>query len=1233
MSIKDLFGKKSGKLLPLSDAEQIGEEIESSDALVSLNKEKERFVPDIDFSDPSNFAKFGTAAKYYEDSIGLIYKTFPYDGSRKERINWKNSCSLLTNYIFDNEYPKNTGFINFGFNYGNTLSTIDSYDLTNNKEYIFIKGGPNTYSETDEAKTLFGKSNYYNEEYKRASNLNLNCEDGVTVEFYLKKNDNSGSQKQVIFDLWNSASYSAVDYGRFKIEIHPGISGEENNFYVTNISGAYGVADVELNANSITDSSWHHFAIVAINTDTSILFQLFQDGILVSEKTDGTPTSQVYGPMVATIGSLIGQYSPASADLGYGKLSGSLDEFRYWKIKRTDKEISRYYFTEVYGGTNTDDANTDLGVYYKFNEGIFDKNQTSNIDANIIDYSGRISNGTWFGYTLGARETGSALVESGFTQEEPQEPILYSTHPDVIVLHSKFEKIALQHDQTNNSSIYNSFASWILETDQETTEGLYELTQIMSEFLDEFYFHVESLPTLKDSVYRDKNPLPFAKRLLESSGLNTLELFSDSSILESFISRNEEDVFEEKIHHIKNTIYQNIYNNLLYIYRSKGTEKSIRNLLRCFGIDTELLKINLYANDEKFTFEDRIQYTSQKRNYINFNNPDNFEGTVYQTIDNTDPNSISYVKGDLESRFFGNTLETEIIFPRKFEINEDFYFETDFLTCSLFGVHEPSISLDNNTWTTPDNTSIQIFAVRPEKESLDSYFVLSSSCFNIELSSSLFKDIYTEQKWLLSYRIRHEKYPFAGGILGADTGSYILEFTGINTELDIIKDRFSVSALIDQASAESYFSSPKKIYLGAHHENFTGSTIVGMDGKEQLSDVQIGATRFWINYLPDSVLESHALDMTNNGPEAFSKNVENYLSAQVNNQTVPQLETLVLNWNFDLVEKTDNGAGSSFTNLNDAGFNILDMSSGSTEQLNRYGVLSSLTKQIHHGRADFFLRNDNKAVVTKFVANSKRRLPEILNNDDLVNILQQDDIFYTRDTVPVTHFLTVEKSMYQNISEEMLRWIGTINQFNSLIGKPTDRYEADYRDLQFLRRMFFENVENIPDFEKFVEFYKWIDESIGKLILALIPGTLGTTTVTSNVVESHILERNKYRHKLPTLEFKGKEPVAAVRTINELKYNWKFGHAPIPLDETNNCLWWKQREEKETDREKIFAVLKSTYDRKFTTVYDLNVDAIVVINKNPKEQEIVKQTTKFGSGEYLEIDIPFIVDEKDCNDK
>jgi len=1233
MSIKDLFGKKSGKILPLTDTESIGKEVESADLLDSLKKEKDRFIPDVDFSEPQNFARFGSASKYYEDAVKLIYKTFPYDGSRNEKTEWSNSSSLLVNYVFNNLYPKNTGYVNIGLNYGSTVDSTDNLTLTDHPEYIFVKGGPNTYSQTDAAKDLFGKSNYYNEEYKRASNLSLNCEDGVTVEFYLKKNNNLGSPIQVVFDLWNSASYSAVDYGRFKIETHPGILGEENNFYITNISGAAGTADVELNASTISDSEWHHYAIVAINSDTSILFQLFQDGILVSEKIQGTPTSQIIGPMNATIGALIADYHPTSATLGYGKLSGSIDEFRYWKIKRTDKEIARYYFTEVYGGTNTDDANTDLGVYFKFNEGIFDSQQESAYDRNIIDYSGRISNGLWHGYTLGARSTGSALIESGFTQEEPADPVLYPTHPSVVSLTTQLQQKTIIHDQSNNASIYNSFASWILETDESNGQGLLEITQIISEFLDEFYFNIQYLPNIKDEVYRSENPLPFTKRLVESRGLNTLELFADSTILESLISRNEKDVFENKIHHIKNTIYQNIYNNLLYIYRSKGTEKSIRNLLRCFGIDTELVKINLYADDHSFIFEDRIEYTSQKRKYVDFNNPDRFEATVYQVTQSGNANSLAYMKGNADTKYFGNTFEAEIVFPRKFDRSEDFYFETPFLTCSLFGIHEPKSTIEDTVWATPDQASVQILSVRPEVESNDSYFMLTSSYFGIEITSSLFRDVYTDQKWLLAYRIKHEKYPFAGSVLGADTGSYFVELYGINTELDVIKEQFSISASVDSVTAETYFNSDKKIYLGSHHTNFTGSVVVGDDGKQQLSDVQIGAARFWVNYIPDSTLDMHAKDMTSHGPQAFNKNVENYLNPQIAGYTIPQSETLILHWNFDLVDSSDNGAGSPTLGLNDAGFDIIDMSSGSADELTRFQFISELSRQLHPGRGNYFLRNNTDVVSYEYIPTAKRRLPEILNNDDLVNILQEDDVTYTRDTIPVNHFLSIEKSMYQNISEEMLRWIGTITQFNNLIGKPTDRYEADYRDLQHLRRLFFLNVDNTPDFDRFVEFYKWIDESVARIIAELIPASMNTTNIASNIVESHILERNKYRHKLPTIEFKAKEPIAATRTINELKYNWKFGHAPIPLQESNNCLWWKEREEKETDRQKIFAALKSAYDRKFTTVYDLNIDAVVIINKSPKEYDIIKTITKFGSGEYLEIDIPLAVpNDIDCND-
>ncbi|HAI37433.1 MAG TPA: hypothetical protein DCM40_04480, partial [Maribacter sp.] len=68
--------------------------------------------------------------------------------------------------------------------------------------------------------------------------------------------------------------------------------------------------------------------------------------------------------------------------------------------KRTSEEIGRNWFTNIYGGTNTDKQKysdrhpVDLGVYFKFNEGITGVTAT---DSVVLDYSGRVSNGSWFG--------------------------------------------------------------------------------------------------------------------------------------------------------------------------------------------------------------------------------------------------------------------------------------------------------------------------------------------------------------------------------------------------------------------------------------------------------------------------------------------------------------------------------------------------------------------------------------------------------------------------------------------------------------------------------------------------------------------------------------------------------------------------------------------------------------------------------------------------------------------
>jgi len=88
MSVRDFFNK-SYKVLS-SDMALLGPEAESTGNISNRLIEKYRFLPPVDFENPGAFAKFGSAKRYYEDSITRIQDSYPYDGSLKERTEFQN---------------------------------------------------------------------------------------------------------------------------------------------------------------------------------------------------------------------------------------------------------------------------------------------------------------------------------------------------------------------------------------------------------------------------------------------------------------------------------------------------------------------------------------------------------------------------------------------------------------------------------------------------------------------------------------------------------------------------------------------------------------------------------------------------------------------------------------------------------------------------------------------------------------------------------------------------------------------------------------------------------------------------------------------------------------------------------------------------------------------------------------------------------------------------------------
>ena len=1111
----------------LESLDALGADVESAANVETQLKEASVFLPAIDYATASNFAIYGSAEKYYEDAVERIYTQYPYDGSEREITEFSISSSYLDRYVLNEEYPRTNGFIKFSHNGWGTRPAVDGEygaTATASYEYISLDGGPHTTlaSDSNISNAFSGsrnQTNVYDASSYRGSNLALNPASGSTIEFWLKKEKfaaGANTKKEVIFDLWNNAGVSDADYGRLRIELSGTATADESPFRITLLSGTAGFSNNEIGLNisgSVADDTWNHYAFTFQSASSDLVARIYVNGLLNDTRTTGSTVNEVTGAIQATIGALRASTTGSTlVGLGWGKLSASLDEFRYWKVARSAEQVGRNWFKQVRGGTNTDDANTSLGVYYKFNEGIVGNNS---IDSTVLDYAGRITNGTWQGYSAGARSTESAIVLSNAASSEFKDPIIYSEHPEVQTALIGLKLSGSVYDEENNSSLYNSLPSWIMEED--TSGDLKNLTQIVSSYFDKLQNQIRVLPQLRDAAYLSgsQRAISFSNRLVSNSGMVAPDIFIDTSVINELASRDESREYDLDINEIRNRIYQNIYNNIVYINKAKGTEKSFRNLIHCYGIDENLIRLNTYGDNITYELKDNFNSRAVATNLVDFNHRDRFNATVFQYTASNVANSVGFISGtaggvDLgKEDYLGLTLETEIMFPKKEGVCVSGTVESTFVKASLFGMHSANtVDVADTTWPTNDYADVRVSAVRDTLGSDDVKFRIESSTSGIpSMETVYYKDVYDNTKWNLAVRVIPDKYPIGDFVVGAtQSGSaftdtpFKFELYGVNMDLDVVRNEFLLSGSLTYQDGVNLMRSAKRVFAGAHLTNFTGSTV-------DPSDVRVASVRYWANYLPNEVIRAHARDTENYGTLNPSRNAfltQNSLTGTY----VPEIETLALHWNFANITGSDSSGK----------FTVLDYSSGSSELQSRYGWYGNIVKAQHTGEGRFFQANNTDSIDRDYIYSARQSLPEIVNTSDMINIMSEDDINFVKTSRPISYQLLIEKSMYQVISDDMVNMFATIADFNNLIGDPVNRYRQDYKSMEKMRNLYFENIDNAPDIDRFLSFYKWIDSSLSTFLQQLVPASANTSGRVKNLIENHVLERNKYWSKYTNLK-------------------------------------------------------------------------------------------------------------------
>ena len=293
--------------------------------------------------------------------------------------------------------------------------------------------------------------------------------------------------------------------------------------------------------------------------------------------------------------------------------------------------------------------------------------------------------------------------------------------------------------------------------------------------------------------------------------------------------------------------------------------------------------------------------------------------------------------------------------------------------------------------------------------------------------------------------------------------------------------------------------------------------------------------------------------------------------------------------------------------------------------------------------------NDTSVVNVDFIPIGKQTEPEIVNAYDTVKVFNiADEQPFTRQSRPTNFYYMVEKSMYASITQEIINYFASILDFNNLIGDPVNRYRQEYKSMNKLRSLFFENVGNTPNIERYIEYYKWIDDALGQMLMQMFPASSIKQDGIRTTVESHILERNKYWNKYPTVDVKQDDPEAGIYGINRLTYNWEDGHHPVDGSQAEACFWWKNRAERnvpplasgipglDSARQQILSVTLSALNRKYSNPlkYTVKKEQIVTsgVSIENNKRELVRKSVKFGDSNGIIAKTADIQEFVDCND-
>ncbi len=1012
----------------------------------------------LDYSKFENHTFFNSAVAKLNVAFEKIINKFPYDGTKNDILNFYDDLNGFEKYVLDN-FPYNFGFLDFK---GTNYIAVNDFQGLNNFQGL---------NKTSEGKSVLSPGS-----------------GSFSIEFHFKPA--SSNSDEIIIQKKNSSEN--IGYSIYTD------SGAAPSNCIINISIFSGSVSVDASAE-IERDKFHQLSFVFDNSseDFSKVF-IYVNSILKSESEN---LNKINSIDISRFNFLIGSgstfqnslttFSPTSA------LTGSLDEIRFFSKKITPEEIFANRDKNVFAEDN-------LKLYYKFNEPADISSNISDPIASIcLDSSGNSLHSNLINFSILNRKQTTEDSTSLMTNEKRNfNKILFPGNSEIRSLNNSLFEYASEYDKFNPNLItklvpkhylidgqlldgFDNFASSINELkEQNTTPGKFEIGNVqlmvsmlyvLASFYDELKLYIDSFSLIDTVEYDALNDSPdvLLERQFRKFGLDYLNILDNKDFNKYFLGEYSVDGINFDnipLKEIQLRMLRNIAINLKHILSSKGTIDSLKYFIRSIGIDPETSMkfieygsndINLSELRENRKISDRM-IRFQTGSYIesDYLVAERFEsGNPTISGNSNDDNLLTSGSWSLEfcSKFYETDNESEL------NISSLVRFYT---TGSSIPIDEGCIL---NLIADKDNETLTLL-FNPKSTGSPTNNILNLTNVNI----------FDGERWVIGFgrEVNYTDHPHSS--------SYFIK-AGRLSNVDSID--------IFQTSSFFYDKDDNVFCKSSSTHNSDGLFFVAGDGRSQnisqtdfvqASDnglnsdsiLRFSNFRFWTKPLTEEEFLEHTKNPFSVGDENFIFNSRFELN---HSSSYEKLRShLVHRWD---EKKADINGEIKFQDTMKSGFDINGYGFDPGSKVLFPDVVYHTTLPLHIdesvGKDKIFISNKNKKTERK-----------------------SDNRF------------EIQISLIDYLNEDIIRFLSSTKELETLLGNQDNLFLSKYEDLEFLKMIYFDRLEQKLNFKSYREVYNLISDSIDGFIGTLLPEKTKFKGINFTV-QQHLLERYKIKYKVP----------------------------------------------------------------------------------------------------------------------